>query len=203
MRPPANSSASGRDVEVGARDAGETVAQLHRREVRRTRDRAGETAGVVPGRDGPGVFLGVELHVHGDVVEPRPQHVGDDLGEHGTVALALRDGIGPHCDRADGVDGHGGACRGPVLGSGPLPLLRGEGHGDVAHVRDARLDDGREPDTVAAPFGAGGVAAGTEPGEAAVAGGDVEGGGVVAGVEERAGRRHGTGTLPWGRDSGG
>ena len=61
-------------------------------------------------------------------------------------------------------------------------------HGDVAHVGDARLDDGREPDAVAASLGAGGVAARAEPVEASVAGGDVEGGGVVARVEQRAGR---------------
>ena len=186
IRPPANVERLGRDVEAGARDAGEAIAQLHRREVRGARDRAGEAAGVVPGRNGPGVLLGVELHVDSDVVEPYAEGVGNDLGEDGAVTLALRHRIGLHGNRSDWIDGDGGACRRSVLRTGSCPLLGGQRHGDVAHVGDARLDDGREPDAVAASLGAGGVAARAEPVEASVAGGDVKGGGVVARVEQRA-----------------
>ena len=89
---------------------------LHGRVVGGARDRTGEAAGVAPGRDGPGVLLGVELCVHGDIVEPHTQHVGDDLGEHGAVALSLGDGIRLHRDRADGVDGDSGASRGAAFG---------------------------------------------------------------------------------------
>ena len=84
------------------------------------------------------------------------------MGSMATVAHAAAPSLGPARSRSSG----------------------GERHGDVAHVGDARLDDGREPDAVAAALGARGVTAGAQPGEAAVTGGDVEGGGVVAGVEK-------------------
>ena len=86
-----------------------------------------------------------------------------------------------------GSDGDRGACRRTVLRSCPRPFLGCEGHGDVAHVGDARLDDGRESDAVTASRAACGVAARAEPVEASVAGGDVEGGAIVAGVQPRAG----------------
>ena len=106
----------GRDVEPGTRDAGEALAQLHRREMRGARDRAGETARVVAGRDRPRVLLGVVLHVHRDVVKLHPQHVGDDLGEDGAMPLALRHRGDVRRDRPDRIDGDRRACRRAVFG---------------------------------------------------------------------------------------
>ena len=143
--PPANTSASG-------------VALSPVLAIRARRSRsfiaARCAAPAVAGRDRPRVLLGVVLHVHRDVVEFHPQHAGDDLGEDGAMPLALRHRGDVRRDRSDRINGDRRACRRAVLRSDPRPLPGGERHGDVAHVGDARLDDGRESDAVAASRGA-------------------------------------------------
>ena len=65
----------------------------------------------------------VVLHVHRDVVEFHPQHVGDDLGEDGAMPLALRHRGDVRRDRSDRIDGDRRACRRAVLRPRPRGIL--------------------------------------------------------------------------------
>ena len=78
-------------------------------------------------------------------------------------------------------------------GSGLVPArfaLLGRGREpDVADVRPGRVDDQRDPDAVVRALGAGGLLTGPQLVQVGVLGGQVERGGVVAGVVHAAGGR--------------
>ena len=78
------------DVELRRRYVGELAAQPDRGEVDGTGGRAGEAAGIIAGGDRPRVLRRVERRIDADCGQVKPEHIGDDLGGYGAVALALR-----------------------------------------------------------------------------------------------------------------
>ena len=105
-----------------------------------------EARGVVARRDRPGRRLRVELGQDRDVLRCAAELVGDHLGAHRAMPLTLRRRPEADADPAERVDGHRRPLRVPRLRRLPRTLDRRLGERDVAHVRDRRLDDAREPD---------------------------------------------------------
>ena len=83
-----NSTSVGQHVELLGGDARELVADALGGDVGGDRGARREAAGIGARRDRPVGRGGVELQVDLDVLDPQAQLLGDDLREHGLVALA-------------------------------------------------------------------------------------------------------------------
>ncbi len=134
------------------------------------------------------VPAGIEGERDLDVVRDEPEPVGDDLRQHGLVALALHGDVGGHRDRAERIDVDGDHGHRAVLGPGALAGIGGEQRREIAHVRHAGLDHGGKADAVEPAGGARGVALAPEIIEPAAADRGRHGAPVVAGIVEGAGR---------------
>jgi hypothetical protein len=79
------------DIELAGRDTRQPGRDPFGRESCRTGDRGCKTGGIVARRDGPRVLGGIDFGVDADVLRHESEHIGDDLGEDGAMALPLRD----------------------------------------------------------------------------------------------------------------
>ena len=77
----------GADIELRGRQFSELRLDLHRGEMRRAADRGREAAGIIAGGDRPGIARGIELGDDADVGRFQAERIGDDLRQHGAVAL--------------------------------------------------------------------------------------------------------------------
>ena len=104
------------------------------------------------------------------------------------MALALRHRIDRDRNAAERIESNrrGGLCA--TFRAGFLPLLRAEHGRDVAHVGDRRLDHRGKADAVKPAFSSRQVAPASQFGEPAPCGGDIDGGAIVARVEDGARR---------------
>src|SRR5207344_3284521 len=93
---------------------------------------------------------------------------------------------GVDADPAKRIESDGGRRLCAVLGSRAPPVFCREYRGDVAHIRDARLDYGRAANAVNAPLRARCVAAFFQLGESAVSQRNVERMRIVAGIKQGA-----------------
>ena len=86
-------------------------------------DRGGEAARIVARRDRPGVARGVDFGDDANVGRLEPEGVGDDLGQHGAVALALRHRRDMHADPTERIERDGRGRLRAVLRPGLAPLF--------------------------------------------------------------------------------
>ena len=181
------SDASGSPT-LGA-DGVDLLAHLAGSGLHRTDADAREPRRVVAGRDRPGGRRGVELGEDGDVLGGAAELVGDDLGTHRAVPLALRRRPQPDGDSPEGVDRDRGTLGVPRLRQRPGALHGRLRQGDVPHVRDRRLDDAGQSDAHEPPLRSRARRTSTQVVVARELERAVEAGGVVARVVQRPGRR--------------
>ena len=65
-------------------------------------DRGCEPTGVVAGGDRPSIARGIDLADGANVIRRKAERIGDNLCQHGAVALPLRCRSGVNADRAQG-----------------------------------------------------------------------------------------------------
>ena len=178
----------GHHVELLGGDGLELVGHAARRHVRRHRRARREAAGVGAGGDRPLVLRGVHLQRHVDVVGRKPQLVGDDLRQHGLVALTLHGDVGGHRHCAERIDVDGHHRDRAVLRAGLVARLGREQRREIAHVGHRGLDHHGKADAVLPAGRARGVPALFQVVEPAVADRGLDRARIVAGIVERAGR---------------
>jgi len=105
------------------------------------------------------------------------------------MALTLRRRCHHDRDGAERIKIDRGGRQRAVLRPCAAPLFGSQCGGDVAHIRDARLDHGGKADAVMAALGPRRIAARQQFAQIAVAYGRFERRGKVPGIEERASRR--------------
>ncbi len=159
-----------------------------------------EAAGIGAGGDRPLVLGGVHLQHDVDVVGPQAELVGDDLRQHGLVALPLHGDVGGHRHRAERIDVDRDHRDRAVLRAGLVARLGRQQRREIAHVRHAGLDHDGKADAVLPAGGARRVAPALEIVEPAVAGRGLDRAQIVAGIVERAGGGACTETCPSERD---
>ena len=81
-------------------------------------NRACKTAGIISCRNGPRIFLCIELDIDLNVLRLQTEHVGDHLREHSAMALPRRRRGDNHAHAAKRIDGDGCAADCAVLRSG-------------------------------------------------------------------------------------
>ena len=148
----------------------ELLAHLHRRQMGRDGGARGEAARIGARRDRPLIFRGVEFQHHFDVVRRQPKLVGDDLRQHGLMALALDGDIGGDGDGAERIDVDARHRDGAVFRAGFVARLRRHQGRQVSHIRHRRLDDGGKADAVKPALGARLLAPALEVGQPSLAG---------------------------------
>ena len=147
-----------------------------------------ETAGVVAGRDRPGVLGGIDFGIDPDVGGLQPEHVGHDLRQNGAMALPLRHRGDVNRYAPDRIDRDRRGGLGAVLRPGLAALGRRQHGRDVAHVGHARLDHGGIADAVELALRARRIAARFELGERTLVDAAPDRFLIIAGVEQRAAR---------------
>ncbi len=105
------------------------------------------------------------------------------------MALALRHRRNVNGNAANGVEGHGGRGLRPVFRPGFFSLGRRQYGGDIAHVRNAGLDHRRIADAVEPAFGPRDIPARLQFVQRASLDAARNRLSVIAGIQERAGRR--------------
>ena len=94
----------GRYVELRGGEPRQPVAQAHGGNLGGAGDRGREAAGIIPRGDRPGVLGGIHVGDDADVLRLQAKRVGDDLCQHGAMALALRDRGDLHRDGAERIE---------------------------------------------------------------------------------------------------
>ena len=102
--PSTNSMSSGRTLSCLAAIAASRSRICLAGHMRRHRGARREAAGIGARRDRPRVLGGVDFQHDVDVVGLQAELVGDDLRQHGVVALPLHRDIGGHRHRAERID---------------------------------------------------------------------------------------------------
>ena len=176
------------EIELCRSDACQLIPQLRCRKIRRAGGRAGKAARIIPGGDRPGVPPGIERGFDPYRRSRQPEHIADGLRRHSAMPLPLWQRINDHRDAAERIDCHCRRRLRPTFRAGSLSLLRGQHGRDVAHIRDRRLDDGRETDAVEPARRARLLAPPIKRVEPAFAYRLFNSGVVIAGIEHRAGR---------------
>ena len=80
----------GLGVQLARRDARQPSRNALGGELGGAGNRGREAAGVIAGRDRPGILGGIDLGVDPDIGGLQSEHVGDDLRQDGAMALPLR-----------------------------------------------------------------------------------------------------------------
>ena len=114
-----------------------------------------------------------------------PKLVGDDLRQHGLVALPLHRHVGGHRDRAERIDVDGDHRDRAVLRTGLVAHLRREQGREIAHVRHRGLDHDGKADAVLAAGGARRISSSLQIVEPAIADRSLDRPVIVAGIVER------------------
>ena len=97
---------AGQNIELLGADRFELVAHLHGGHVGGNRGARGKTARIGAGRDRPLVLRGVHFQHDFDIVAFQAELIGNDLRQHGLVALALHRDVGGDRDGAERINIH-------------------------------------------------------------------------------------------------